>query len=665
MYDAEKYPNLAALDKLVGKFLATAKAKKMSVDQREERICSMHPVYWMEKYGYIKTGKVEGKEFAEVKIIRFKLNRPQLVMANEFCEPLIHRPWKRGKFVVLKHRKVGCSTLCAGFDYCFMRSIKNCGAFIIADKAKHTDNIFEMVELFWRRDIAPGRPDRIPMLKNKQGLRLKNGAMLECDSGETKHPGTSQTLNILHMSENAKWKFIDDGETSLLNSVSREGFAWQVKESTAKGLNKFHIDVQAAMDKKSDWRLVFVAWPDSTDCAIALDPEEILKYTGEEKELVEVYGLTPEQVKFRRLRAAEIGLGNFRQDFPINEREAFLTSQSNYFNVELVEDRIEEIDFYKAFTSQGFDKAIESGKFPTMKLWHQERKHLPQYKKLHADFLRQLQDKNITPRSVQVSEIRGKVTWKANDELRDNEGQVWMWREPSPRRKYLVSVDSAEGIKTDEYTSDLSVVQVIDCFKREQVAELAGIYDEEITARYAVLLATLYGRAMLAIEINNKSGGVVLENVKSQGYHYLYHSQKLSRGQVISTSVGWRTTRGNKQEVCARLKLDFKNGHCLLHSRALLNEMLHIVEDKGKLKPTPANTMDRTMAMSIGLTIIEQTPGLRSIRPEEAMARLEREMGLTGAGLPASKQYLVTPPITPETQPQGRMKELNRYGRRG
>ena len=638
----------------MGEFLQSPLAKGMTEVEREQRLCQINPFYWMEHYGQIQSAKIEG---GDVSIIPFQLNRAQLILANECAPYLLSRDSQRVKLIVLKSRKQGVSTFFAALDYIFMRSISGCGVFIIADKNKHTENIYRMITLFWEKDTLPGKPTGKTISRNKQGLFLSNRSMLEMDSGETKHPATSQTIQVVHMSENSKWPQLLDAETSILNSVAREGFVWLVKESTACGINKWKSDCLAALEKKSSWKFVFLEWPDMADCSIELTEEERSTFspTGEESELMETFSLTPGNVKFRREKIAEIGAAKFKQEFPLHPREPFDVSTTTYFDPLLVEDRKQEIEFYRVWKERGYDDAV--AQFPTITA------EIKNWTAGAEAWLQDLSRRCRIPNLVTVSIVKNHVTFAPVDSPKEDSGQVTMWLAPNRRRKYIVSVDPAEGISSDGYTSDYSVIEVYDCYAREQAAELRGLYDEELTARYAVLLARLYGDPMIAVEVNSKCGGAVLTYIKER-YHYfnLYRRQTVSRSRTITNDEGWRTTSGNKQSLCYVLKIHFKEGDCILHSIPLLEEMANFVEEKGKLRAAMGHTDDCITASAIALHIIDSTPMLRSIKTSEVELRLLESLRMRG--IPLGVRRLHGPEsagIPEEALPSQRRKVTKRY----
>jgi hypothetical protein len=613
------YPNLAALDESITKLLRSDAAKKWDVGRREVEICRRHPIYWMEKYGFIKAGEVLGGS-EEVGIIPFRLNHTQLQTANQICKAFLKKPWSRVQAVVLKHRKAGTSTLFAGFDYWLARFIRMLNLFVIADLGSHTDNIVAMIELFHKRDEC-GKgldpkfrpPKRVPMPKNKKGLKFSNGSMVEQDSGENSNPGTSGTIQVLHNSEFSKWRDKENAETSLLNSIPRTGFAFIVKESTAFGLNKFSQDCEDAERGKSNWDFIFISWKDLPDCEYSLDVGEELQYDEKEAELAAAYKLRPGHVKFRRSQIELLGSEErFRQDFPLNSKEPFLVTGANFFNASLVQERIMEIKFYHDWKIHGEDGLEE--KYPEIV---QRVKHHPGGKR---EALALYENRNVLPEMKCIVINREKVTLVPPPKGGSKEA-VTVFRLPRRDRRYLLTIDVAEGIKTDEYTSDLSIIQVFDTYNREQVAEWGGIFDEEVTAFYAVLIGRYYNEAEIAPEMNNKCGGLLKAELEKSKYRRFFYRQKISSSHRIERAFGWETTVGNKKEVCGQFRLDFKNGDCVIHSLSLLKEMLYFVDNKGKLCAS-SGTDDRVMATSVNLKIIADTPAYRRV----VRKKIDRQM---------------------------------------
>jgi hypothetical protein len=580
----------------------------------EYEVCKIHPVYWMEHYGWIRPGEIEAGQSDGIgaEPIPFVLNPEQLQIADQICGYLKGEKFQRVLLTILKHRKAGISTLIAGFDYWFMR-FHGLYAFAIADLGSHTDNIVEMIQLFYERDTCGEGCDnpkyrpltRKPMPKNKKGIKLSNGVILEQDTGENSNPGTSGTINIVHMSENSKWRDPDNAETSLLNSVPRKGFAFVIKESTAFGINKFAKDCKDAAIGKSIWDFCFITWLDMPDCEDPVFPGESLELTEAEEELMASYPkMRLGHVKFRRRQMDMLGSDTlFKQDFPLNPREPFLVSGANYFNVAEVEKRIDTLSFYKDWKDHGMD-AI-SGKYPDLLV------RIKSHPRGIREALSVITDTCTTGKTVELSEgLNGVASYMPNEEAKLENGAAMLYKAPQRGHRYVVAVDVAEGKRSADYVSDNSIVEVFDARTREQCMEWGGLFDEEMTADMAVIIAKIYNGAVIVPEINNKCGGTLLTLLLKSGYPNLY-KRDIIHGNSRKQDWGWDTKAGIKREVINTLKLDFKNGHCLLYSEKLLEEMLYYMDINGKLGAAEGHTDDRVIATAVALMVISISPTLR------------------------------------------------------
>ncbi len=113
-FDPEKYPNLAKLDEKVKELLLSEKAKKWNTGRTEYEIGSIHPVYWMEEYGYVRPGEIDvgsGVEMPVGGVVKFTLNTVQLQIADKICAHFVGEKYTRVQAIILKHRKAGISTI--------------------------------------------------------------------------------------------------------------------------------------------------------------------------------------------------------------------------------------------------------------------------------------------------------------------------------------------------------------------------------------------------------------------------------------------------------------------------------------------------------------------------------------------------------------------------
>lgn len=171
------------------------------------------------------------------------------------------------------------------------------------------------------------------------------------------------------------------------------------------------------------------------------------------------------------------------------------------------------------------------------------------------------------------------------------------WLEPVAGRKYVIGVDSSEGIKHGDY----SCAQVIDCEKALQCAELHGTFSPAILAGKVAKLAREYNGAVVAVEANNHGHSVIESLSRHEKYERLFATEK---------RVGWYMSQLNRPPLIARLGAIFTECPELFKSHGLLREMRSFVNlPSGKQAAAAGAFDDRVMAMGIALAVREQVAG--------------------------------------------------------
>jgi hypothetical protein len=112
-FDPQLYPHLCALDEKVKRLIASDEAKMWDTPRLDYEISRIHPVFWMEEYGFIRPGEVSlGDEADEsTAAVSFVLNPTQLRIADRICQSFVGEKFGRIQLIVLKHRKAGVSML--------------------------------------------------------------------------------------------------------------------------------------------------------------------------------------------------------------------------------------------------------------------------------------------------------------------------------------------------------------------------------------------------------------------------------------------------------------------------------------------------------------------------------------------------------------------------
>lgn len=232
---------------------------------------------------------------------------------------------KTGKVraLVLKGRQQGCSTYTeARF---FWRTVWERGirTFILTHEEAASANLFEMAQRFF--EYLP--PELKPSVNAQNAKELLFKAL---DSGYkvgtagNKAAGRSSTIQLFHGSEVAYWPNAEEHAAGILQTIADAPGTEIILESTANGIgNYFHRQWQIAERGEGQFITVFIPWfwqeeyhSDATD----------FKATSEESDYQQAYGLTLEQLAWRRGKISELGEAKFRQEYPANSTEAFQTS---------------------------------------------------------------------------------------------------------------------------------------------------------------------------------------------------------------------------------------------------------------------------------------------------------------------------------------------------
>lgn len=197
-----------------------------------------------------------------------------------------------------------------------------------------TAEIRDMVDLFYESLPEDERPKRkysnakvttYPGVNSRARIATVGGHAGEGSAGKRKGRGGTNT--DLHGTEVAFWPDAE-GVTAAAMQAGNPNIYW---ESTANGMTGyFYEQCMMALDGTGIFTLHFYPWFFDDEYQIALAPGEVITHTQEEQKLIEKHQLTPEQIKWRRKKQAEIP-HTFQQEYPEDPKSCFLASGVSYF----------------------------------------------------------------------------------------------------------------------------------------------------------------------------------------------------------------------------------------------------------------------------------------------------------------------------------------------
>ena len=475
------------------------------------------PVYKMiEEFLWIKD--------KDARSVRFILNKDQVDLYKSMCEQkLSGRPIRVN---ILKARQKGFSTFIAGLI--FVKTIFTPGqsAAIVADISDHARILFEKYQFFYEN--LPEELKLKIIKSNVQELVVEHKNHLRSSIRVTVQgnaSGRGATYQMLHLSECAFWDNLGSTLTSLLQTVSSENMESMIfLETTANGANEYKLRWDRDVSGKTPFISKFYPWFTTEDYKAKYiydfdKPKWLVEYA-------EKYNLSEAQVVWLYNKWEELSedLSALRQEFPSNPIEAFITSGNSVFNVELLQNRKEEI-MHNLPREQGFFS----------------------YSK--------------------TSSADGRITISDVKFLESRFGEIKIYKEVNPLHPYVICYDPAVG------GEDYNAMHVFDNYTGEQVATYHKNrcdVDECVYQMYC--LGKYYNNAMATAEQNN--GPYTLQLLAKCGYPFIYQDQQIEDiGTRFINKYGYKVTTINRSPMIQMFAIAFRDNPKIINDYETICEM--------------------------------------------------------------------------------------------
>lgn len=268
----------------------------------------------------------------------FNLNDIQLDFHRRIENRKKHN--KPCKFVVVKARQLGLSTYIEArlFHKVLFNKAKN--AFILGDKAETANSIFDMAKRYY--DNLPECLQLKLLGNSSKILKFETDSMFRVGTAGANVIGRGTTNNYFHGSEVGFWDNATEIVSGILQTIPESVESEIYLESTTNGTTGkglyFYEMALVGLEKNSEIETVFYPWFKNREYTKALI--EPIKFDDEEKYLVDIYGLSQEQIFWRRTKLLNEFAKRehlFRQEYPSNIHEAFLKNDNSLIPVEYIE----------------------------------------------------------------------------------------------------------------------------------------------------------------------------------------------------------------------------------------------------------------------------------------------------------------------------------------
>jgi hypothetical protein len=273
-------------------------------------------------------------------IVPLVLNAVQLRFVGRIIAQMTTRGYAR--FVVLKARQQGLSTVISALQYWWLSQHKAQKGLVMAHEADSTTALFDMYKRIHDNVPAWVRPStkyssRTELVFDKldSGLRVATAGGRGVARGET--------LTTAHLSEVAFWPvtFAAANFNGLIQAVPEERGTMVFVESTAQGVTgKFYDLWQNAVGM--GYEQFFSAWFESAEYRDDTVPADFQR-TPDEDDIAALYSLDNAQLFWRRKKISANGRDLFRQEYPSTPEEAFISTGRPVFNPDYILERMQAL----------------------------------------------------------------------------------------------------------------------------------------------------------------------------------------------------------------------------------------------------------------------------------------------------------------------------------
>lgn len=453
-------------------------------------------------------------------IAPFKLNPAQKILDDAVTKQL--KSEGKVRIIILKARQQGLSTYTGGYLYFSVSQQQAKKALVVTHHSDSTRALFDMTKRYHEHCPEILKPHTKYSSRRELSFDALDSSYIVATAGGDS-VGRGETLTHVHASELAFWpkNTAADIWNGLLQAVPNTKGTTVFVESTANGVTGVYHELwKGAVEGTNGFVPVFIPW--FTDPNYREPVSKKLERTPDEIELVEKYNLDDEQLMFRRRKIAQNGIDLFKQEYPAEPEEAFLTTGRPVFNPEQL------------------TKCLDDAR-----------------------------------------DVEERLALENDEFVHNNRGELTTYRKHDPGERYVIGADVAMGVRN----GDFSVAQVLDSKKR-QVATWRGHVHPDYFAQILYALGEYYNEAFIIVENNSHGILTCTRLMKDMAYPNAYTEvqvDKLTDRETVK--LGFTTTAKTKPLIIDQLRATMREGELELNDKVTIREMLtYIVTESGSME---------------------------------------------------------------------------------
>lgn len=510
------------------------------------------------------------------------LNHAQYRIVDEVNRALNEK--RRCRFVVLKARQIGVSTIVEGLMFTLAMILNRMGGLVISHEADSAGWLLKMTNHYWEtwrfKSLYDIRHNSVRHMSWDN-----NGSSIRIATAKNVGAGRSTTIQFLHGSEVAFWDDAPTLMTGLAQSIPMSSPSIIALESTANGIGGyFYEQWNAAVDGETEFTPLFFPWHEHPEYTAAhVQQGETLGALNDEERILHAIGIDDSRLAWRRWAIKNLcgnDLMKFRQEYPTVPEEAFIVTGHNIFP-----------------------------------------------------------DGDLTACYQPMNGLQGYLTEEGGrvrfQESLDGPLTIFRWPgEDMDRHKYMVSGDATRSI-----TGDFSCAQVLNRRTWEQVAIFRRKIDPVSFGDQLALLGRYYNWAIVCPEIQG-AGDSTISRLISLNYPFLFEHRKAERlpGQPESV-YGWWSGVRSKQEAIGNLLKVVVDHDIIIHDHKTYSEMrAYVSDEKGGFRNGAGEGHDDTVtAMAIAMTCtMYEAPNINASMGVYNGSQMKESVGAINRALEAS-----------------------------
>lgn len=156
--------------------------------------------------------------------------------------------------------------------------------------------------------------------------------------------------------------------------------------------------------------------------------------------------------------------------------------------------------------------------------------------------------------------------------------EVRLWEKPKYGSKYIIGIDTAEGVDGDR-----SALFLLNADTNEQAGEMiSSSIEPHNLGELAVKLATMYNKSYIVCE-RNGPGLVTATKIRELGGRQYINRSVEKIAKKSKNELGWRTTTANRDVMIDEFREALHNGDIGIKSKQMVTELMTFVwKDNGK-----------------------------------------------------------------------------------